>query len=174
MRILFVCTGNVCRSPTAERLTAAYAAANALAELTAHSAGTRAPVGRAMDPAAADVLTRLGGDPSGFAARRLTPDLARDADLILAMSAEHRTAVLLAAPQMLRRTFTLAEAARLRGLCDAATVADLADARARFPAAGPEDILDPVGRSAATFEAVGRQIAELLPPLLGLLPSPAR
>lgn len=166
MRILFVCTGNICRSPTAERLTAAYAAANARSDLTAHSAGTRAPVGRPMDPAAAEVLTELGGDPHGFAARRLTPDVAHDADLIVAMSEGHRSVVLNSAPRMLRRTFTLIEAARLHELSGASTVADLAEARVQFPTSGPQDIMDPVGSSAATFSAIGTQISELLAPLL--------
>ena len=169
MRILFVCTGNICRSPTAERLTAAYAAEHSTGGLTAHSAGTRAPVGRPMDPAAADVLTGLGGDPHGFAARRLTPHVASDADLVVTMSTGHRAAVLASAPHMLRRTFTLIEAARLQELGGGSTVADLAEARVRFPPSGPQDIIDPVGRSAATFSAVGTQISELLRPLLHAL-----
>ncbi|WP_420751062.1 hypothetical protein [Rhodococcus sp. O3] len=40
MRVLFVCTGNICRSPTAELLTTSFAAEGGRPGLTAHSAGT--------------------------------------------------------------------------------------------------------------------------------------
>ena len=47
MRVMFVCTGNICRFPTCERLAAAYAAAqNEIIDFTASSAGTRAVIGR--------------------------------------------------------------------------------------------------------------------------------
>ena len=60
---------------------------------------------------AAPVLKRLGGDPSGFAARQLTPKIAADADLILTMTRVHREVVLEAVPRQLHKTFTLSEAA---------------------------------------------------------------
>lgn len=166
MRILFVCTGNICRSPTAERLTTAFAAESGRDDLDAHSAGTRAVVGHGMEPTAALVLQQLGGDPEGFVARRLTPEIAEDADLVLTMSEQHRGDVITLAPRMMRVTFTLPEAARVQQASGAASVAELAEARAQFPASGPEDIVDPIGRDEETFVAVGSEIADLLLPLL--------
>ncbi|WP_068154499.1 protein tyrosine phosphatase [Rhodococcus phenolicus] len=169
MRVLFVCTGNICRSPTAELLTAAYAAESGRADLTAHSAGTRALVGHGMEPTAAEVLQQLGGDPVGFAARRLTPNIAEDADLVLTMSRRHRSAVITAAPRMMRVTFTLREAARVQQASGASTVAELTAARVQNTAPGPDDITDPMGRDEETFATVGTEIADLLFPLLSRL-----
>lgn len=171
MRILYVCTGNICRSPTAERLTTAYAAEAGRDDLSAHSAGTRAMVGYGVEPTAALVLQQLGGDPEGFSARRLTTAIAEDADLIITMSERQRGKVIELAPRKMRVTFTLREAARIQEASGATTVADLATTRAQFPAPGPEDIVDPIGRDEETFVAVGTEIADLLLPLLGRLRS---
>lgn len=167
MRVLFVCTGNICRSPAAERLAIAFADEAGLADLTAHSAGTRAIPGQDMEPTAALAARRLGGDPDGFRSRRLTTPIASDADLILTMTERHRSAVLTLAPRMLRATFTLREAARLQQVSGASTVAELANARAHVPApAEPEDVDDPIGRDEGTFVRVTAEIADLLLPLL--------
>ena len=82
------------------------------------SAGTRAVVGSAMDPASARVLQELGGNPEGFRARQLTDQLAAAADLTLTMTRDHRRDVLGRAPRAMSRTFTLREAAGLLGLLD--------------------------------------------------------
>ena len=184
MRLLFVCTGNLCRSPFAERRAAALLqwgpAPRPAVELA--SAGTRAVVGEAMDPDTARVLAEFGGTAEGHRAQRLTPELVQGADIVLAMTEAHRTAVLELSPRSLAKTFTLTEAA---GLTEAVTeragaaehpggrVALLAGARAwlapgrrRFP-----DVVDPIGRPLAVHQEVGRVIDEALRVVLpGLLP----
>jgi protein-tyrosine phosphatase len=114
------------------------------------------------------VLAELGGDVSRFVARQLTPAMAASADLVLTMTKAHRDAVLKLAPQQLHRTFTLREAARLRLEGDARNIADLPALRPRFPADLPTDIPDPIGHDEAFFAMVGKQIADLLPPVLEL------
>lgn len=168
MRILFVCTGNVCRSPMAERLTIAYSTRLRIRDLTVSSAGTRAVVGCPVEPNAARVLERLGGDPSGFAARQVTPAIAANADLVLSMTTAHRDDVLKLAPHQLHRTFTLREVARLISEGNARSVADLAALRPQFPASGSDDIPDPIGRDEAFFAMVGADIADLVGPVLEL------
>jgi protein-tyrosine phosphatase len=168
MHVLFVCTGNICRSPTGERLAAAYAAQHGIADFTASSAGTRAVIGHAIHRDAAVVLEELGGDTSGFAARQLKSKIASSADLIIAMTSAHRDIVLEAAPRQLSRTFTLTEAARLASMDGAETLADLAALRRHLTANEKADIPDPIGQSPEVFAAVGSQIAELLPPILEL------
>ena len=166
MHILFVCTGNICRSPTAERLAVAYAAQHGLPDFTASSAGTRAVIGHPIHRDAAIVLAELGGDASSFAARHLKPKIASAADLIITMTGAHRDIVLEMAPRQLSRTFTLTEAARLASMQGAKTLGDFAALRPHLTASDTADIPDPIGQSLKVFEAIGAQIAELLPPIL--------
>ncbi|MCF6391018.1 low molecular weight phosphatase family protein [Mycobacterium sp. MBM] len=168
MRVLFVCTGNICRSPTAERLATAYADRHHMADLSASSAGTRAVIGHPVHPLAEPVLRQLGGDPTDFAAKHLTVKIAAAADLVLTMTRAHRDRVLELAPHKLNRTFTLPEAAALAVNHGAQTVADLANLRPHLILNESADIPDPISQGPEVFAAVGRQIADLLPPVLEL------
>jgi protein-tyrosine phosphatase len=168
LHILFVCTGNVCRSPTAERLAIAHGARSHFQDFTASSAGTHALTGHPMEANAARVLEKLGGDASDFAARQLSPTTAADADLVLTMTGKHRDHVLKLAPQQLHKTFTLREAAQLILDCNARCVADLAAFRPQLRPHGQLDVPDPIGHDEAFFAMVGAQISDLLPPILEL------
>ena len=168
LHVLFICTGNICRSPSAERLAAAYGAKFQIPDLITSSAGTRAVIGHPIHPDAAVVLQRLGGDASDFAARQLTPRIAADADLVLTMTRAHRDRVLELAPRQLRKTFTLSEAARLVTEHNAGSVAELAELRPRLASHELSDIADPIGQDAEVFSSIGTQIADLLPPVLEL------
>ncbi|MGE9808300.1 MULTISPECIES: low molecular weight phosphatase family protein [unclassified Janibacter] len=110
--ILVVCTGNICRSPAAERLLA-DALAGVDDGVRVSSAGTRPMEGDPIEPTMARLLDEGGVDTGGFAARWLTPDLIRDADVVLAMTRDHRSKIVQMAPAALKRTFTLRELARL-------------------------------------------------------------
>lgn len=166
MHILFVCTGNICRSPTAERLANALNAVDPISDFRASSAGTRAMIGHSMHPESALVLQGLGGDPGGFVARQLNPKIAADADLVLALTREHRDAVLEMAPRQLHRTFTLTEAARLIGEFEPDAVRDLATLRPQLRAEDAPDITDPIGQTPDVYAAVGAQIADLVRPVV--------
>jgi protein-tyrosine phosphatase len=109
--VLVVCEGNLCRSPLTERLLRLRL--DGVPQVRVASAGTRAVVGAAMDASAAAELVRLGGDPSGFEARQLTPGLVTAADLILTATRAQRSHVVGLAPAALKRTFTLLELAEL-------------------------------------------------------------
>ncbi|WP_207500847.1 arsenate reductase/protein-tyrosine-phosphatase family protein [Klenkia soli] len=176
-----MCTGNICRSPLAERLTVAFATEIGTAELTAESAGVGALVGRWMDDDAARVLAGLGGSDEGFRARAFTPALAERADLVLTMERGHRAIVLEQAPRALRRTFTLREAAAVLDLLPAAElptassvhergvqlVAALARRRNQWRGStGATDVHDPYRRSAVVHDEVGQDVARALLPLL--------
>ena len=168
MHVLFVCTGNICRSPTAERLAAAYAAEHGVLDFAASSAGTRAVIGHPIHPEAARVLEQTGADTSNFGARQLKPKIAAAADLIITMTSAHRDAVLETAPRQLRRTFTLTEAALLASMGGADTLPDLAALRPHLAANDIADIPDPIGQSSEVFAVIGAQIADLLPPIMEL------
>src|SRR3954452_1847440 len=62
-----------------------------------------------MNELAAAELVRLGGDPSGFVARQVTPAMVDEADLVLTATRTIRSGVLEEAPRALKRTFTLRE-----------------------------------------------------------------
>lgn len=185
MRILFVCTGNVCRSPMGERLTRAYlddALGASAAAISVTSAGTSAVVGREMETSSAAALAGLGGDPRGFRARQLTADMAESADLILTMTRNHRRSVLKLAPRTLFRTYTLGEAADLLTGIDVDTVPAGPDPGPRWTALTSalgaqratrrrgdreqDDVFDPIGHRASVHQDVGELIAEALHPLL--------
>ncbi|MEZ0342871.1 low molecular weight phosphatase family protein [Mycobacterium sp. pV006] len=165
---MFVCTGNICRSPTAERLAVARSANLPIPDLHFSSAGTQAVIGHRIHDQAALVLRSLGGDPEDFYARQLTQKMAMAADLILTMTRGHRDAVLEVAPQMMRRTFLLTEASRLVTELGAGSLGDLSELRPYLDGDDLADVPDPIGREADVFLAVGEQIATLLPPVLEL------
>jgi protein-tyrosine phosphatase len=67
--VLVICTGNICRSPLAERLLRARIATDA--DIRVESAGTHGLTGRPIDRDSATALRELGVDPDGHEARRL-------------------------------------------------------------------------------------------------------
>ena len=169
MHVLFVCNSNVCRSVIAERLTRAFAAEHGLPGLTAESAGTRARVGFPPDPMAAETIQGLGGDTTGFKARKLKAEMVDRADLVLTMTDSIRDQVGELAFGIAPRTFTLAEAHRIAKVTGAKSIAALHHARNNLAYVGRENIADPIGLSPAAFLEVGDRIAELLFPVLGAL-----
>lgn len=103
-RILVVCVGNICRSPTAEHL---LRAALGDAGCTVSSAGLGALVGKPIEPTALAVLERRGHAPQPHAARQLTEALLADADLVLVMEQGHLREITRIAPQARGKTFLL-------------------------------------------------------------------
>lgn len=168
LHVLFVCTGNICRSPIAERLTSALAERYGIAGLEASSAGTRAVVSHPVHREADRVLKSLGGSGDNFAARQLSARIATQADLIVTMTRSHRDRVLEVTPRMLHRTFTLGELAVLVTKFNVSVIEDLARSRHALRETDVPDIADPVGKDAAFFDAVGTQIYDLLPSVISL------
>lgn len=95
-RILFVCVGNICRSPTAEILMR-HALAQSGVEVA--SAGLQALAGHPVDPTAALLLRARGLDPEPHRARQLNASLLADADLVLVMERRHQAALVRDYPQ---------------------------------------------------------------------------
>lgn len=113
VRILTVCTGNICRSPVAERLLQAGLDQVLPGGFEVRSAGTRAMVGNPIQPLSADIVNMYGGTDKGFAARQLTQKILRDTDIVLTMTSKHRGEVLQLDASLLKRTFTIREFARM-------------------------------------------------------------
>jgi protein-tyrosine phosphatase len=177
LRILFVCTGNICRSPMGQAMltsrfrTALADDAERLVEVT--SAGTYGLVGHAIEPDAVTVLGELGVHPDDFAARELVRDIVEEQDLVLTATREHRAASVSMLPRASRRIFTIREFARLVEAVDVAGVEGaepveraraLIDAAAsqrgyvRAPSPADDDVADPYRRPVDAFRVAGQQI----------------
>lgn len=103
-RILTVCIGNICRSPTAEYL---FRQQLADRDIQLASAGLGALVDNPMDATAMQVLAEHGMDGAAHRARQLTPDLLRETDLVLAMEKKHVAAISRLAPEASGKVFLL-------------------------------------------------------------------
>jgi protein-tyrosine phosphatase len=156
--VLFVCTGNICRSPIAEQTFRARIPSDL--PITVSSAGTAAQDGRGMDAPSAQALRELGGRPDEHAARRLDHEMIVDAQLILTAETHHRSVVLHADPLAMRSVFTLREFGRLaaslgplEGVVSVSALLDRVSEVAAMrgisqaPASGDDDIQDPLGGS---------------------------
>jgi len=91
VRVLFVCLGNICRSPTAEGVFRALLARERLvSDVDVDSAGTHAyHVGAAPDRRAQEAARRRGIDLSAIRGRRVEPSDFQEFDYVLAMDAEN-------------------------------------------------------------------------------------
>ena len=101
MNILFVCTGNTCRSAMAEGL-----ARQLLPEHNISSAGIFADNGDGASPAAIEVMREAGADISAHRSRRVTEEMLGKSDLILCMTRGHES-VLNDKYDVKDKTFTL-------------------------------------------------------------------
>ncbi|MGQ0845777.1 MAG: arsenate reductase/protein-tyrosine-phosphatase family protein [Sporichthyaceae bacterium] len=174
--MLFVSTGNVCRSPLAERI-AEQQLTRALgieADLFRWaSAGTWGHDGAPMEPNARTVLHERGAREEGFVARELVHEHVVLADLVLTGSREQCGQVRLFDGHAARRAFSMREFARLarqvrpgslpgsataraRGLVE--RVADLRDRAGQSRSS--DDIADPYGAPLHVFRLCAQEITE--------------
>ncbi|MBF0804002.1 MULTISPECIES: low molecular weight protein-tyrosine-phosphatase [Neisseria] len=130
-KILIVCVGNICRSPTAERLLQ-----QKMPHLQVFSAGLKAAAGKDADLQAIRTALRHGLIIAGHTARPLTAAMCETADLILVMEPRHIDEVAAVLPAARSKTMLLGQ---------------------WLP---KQHIPDPYGQSDEMFEAVYRLIDE--------------
>lgn len=111
-RIVFVCTGNTCRSVMARYLLEG-GLRRRLGEnripVEVDSAGLHSLEGEPATPHTLQVLSELGYDASAHKSKRLTPEDINGADLVLTMTRAHKEAVLDMVPAAADKVFTLRE-----------------------------------------------------------------
>lgn len=171
LRILTLCTGNICRSPVAERLLARHLEASGV-DAVVRSAGTYAG-GRSADRDTAGAAAVLGVDLSDHRARAVDREMVESegADLVLTMTREHVRHVASIVPTAWRRSFTLKEFVRrslgadLRAAASFAEVCRAvagdrraADGLASDPA---DDVADPYGRGSRAHSAMVTEVDDL-------------
>ncbi len=105
--ILFVCTGNICRSPMAEGLF--RHAIKGRGDYQVYSAGVGAVEGLPPSENAVLALRQLGIDITRQRSRMLSSELVQKADFIFGMTHSHVDAILLLYPQAAEKTFLLRE-----------------------------------------------------------------
>jgi protein-tyrosine-phosphatase len=134
--ILFICKGNICRSPFAER----YALRTLPAEITVRSCGYYPVNGRPSPDVARDVGGRFGVDLSSHRSQIINEELVRDADLIFTFDDQNRETVISRFPFAAGRAFGL-------GLLGSWS---------------PSGVADPYGGSESGFEGAYTHIAEAI------------
>ena len=140
VKILVVCTANICRSPYAEHLIASSADHWGGVEVQVSSAGVNALVGSGPCPELWSAGSITPNDR--HVARQVDGPLMESSDLVVAMAADHRASLVTLAPKLRSRVFTLVEAARLASLITAAGHAlDVASGRSEM-----HDRLNPLFR----------------------------
>lgn len=174
IRILTICTGNVCRSPLAAQLLRARLDPTIF---RVDSAGTSPLIGDRMPDETQRIATRMGiNDAREHRARALTEETLSESDLILGMARKHRRSAVQLHPPAVRHSFSLLEFAHVVSSISDQHVSTLIHQDSNFevavlntvmrmrgvvPRLYPEhlyDAEDPFGRSNHAFERSAQQI----------------
>ena len=111
MNILFICTGNTCRSPMAAYITEKVAIENNL-DVLIESAGVFAEEGEAASENAILAMHEMGIDLTSHRTQPVSEDLLQKADIILTMTAAQKMLIVQYASE---KTYTLTEYAGIDG-----------------------------------------------------------
>lgn len=158
--ILFVCTGNTCRSSMAEGLFKEMLKSrpDIQNEIKVISAGTGAWDGDRASQYAIAVLREKGIDLKEHRSTALTLDIIKNADLILTMTTNHKFAILNLCPEAQEKVFTLKEYTG----CEEADASKLNF----FGYGNPCDISDPFGQSIEVYRKSAEEIEQSLKKLI--------
>lgn len=171
--VLFVCTGNICRSATALQFLDSKLTNQ---QVCLDSAGTHALKNADMPPQAKQVLDELHVHPQPHKSKQLTSERLEKASLVLTATAEHRSDVVRTLVKANRYTFTILEFAELIEFVNNPGESDfeietaptnlseklhlIASARGYLKSEKNRDIEDPFTKELNVYREVGQKIDE--------------
>jgi protein-tyrosine-phosphatase len=134
-KVLFVCTGNTCRSPMAEGLLRKLALEKQL-PVEVQSAGLAAFAGVPATPEAVEACKEKGVDLTTHQSQPLSKTLVMESELILTMTEKHKEMILKKMPALQEKVSLFSE----------------------FAGVGVEDVEDPVGQPLESYRKVADQM----------------
>ena len=149
--VLFVCTGNTCRSPMAEGLF--RLAVSDRPDFEVGSAGVAASRGTPASRETLAVLKKRGGGLEGFGSRRVSKDLLKKATHVFAMTRGHLQVLESAFPEYSDKFYLACEFVDLPGEGIGA------------------DVPDPIGMGARAYEEVASVLEQAIPKIIAYIDS---
>lgn len=173
MKILMVCTGNLCRSPMAEGIVRHALERSGCSEIEVASVGTWAMFGLPAMDEAIETMRGRGIDIEAHRSRGVDPKELKAADVVIAMTSVHRKEILSIAPEVSDRLILLKELVELGLEGELPTEAEARVARL-LGAARPKwrralDLDDPIGKPIGAYQKTAAEIEVAAEVLVGAL-----
>jgi protein-tyrosine-phosphatase len=153
-KVLFVCTGNTCRSPMAEglfrKMIAEYEGIECIG-----SAGVAAFPGDTMSPETSKVLKAMGAELEGFRSRPVSDDLLNQASHVFAMTQSHLDVLDRAFPEHADKSYLICDFVEIDGRVG-------------------QDVPDPIGMGARAYQKVAQVFEKALPGLIRFVEANAK